>query len=322
MVIFGAWAIGGGYWGSKRDEAAVEAVRRALDRGIRAVDTAPIYGLGHSERLVARAVEGRRDEVLLMTKVGLRWDSEEGELFFEGREEDGRRFRVYRNSRPDSIRLEVERSLERLATDRLDLVQIHWHDPTTPIADSMGALAELVREGLVRAVGVSNYDAAQMEEAQRALGDVPLASSQPKYNLVAREPERELLPWSLEHEVGVICYSPIEQGLLTGKVGPERTFEEGEGRNQRTTFSAENRARVNATLERVVAPIAAAHGSTVAQTVIAWTVAQPGVTAAIVGARSPEQVEENAAAGDLELDPDEWSRIDRAFADLELANSD
>lgn len=318
MVVFGAWAIGGGYWGSTRDEAAIEALRRGLDRGMSAIDTAPIYGLGHSERLVARAVEGRRDEVVLMTKVGLRWDSEEGELFFGGRDEDGSAFRVYRNSRPASIRLEVERSLERLATDRLDLVQIHWHDPTTPIADSMGALAELVGEGKVRAVGVSNYDATQMEEAQRALGEVPLASTQPKYNLVAREPERELLPWSLEHEVGVVCYSPIEQGLLTGKVGPERTFEEGEGRTQRTTFSQENRARVNEVLQRVVAPIAAAHESTLAQTVIAWTIARPGVTAAIVGARSPEQVEENAAAGDLVLEPQEWRAIDVAFAELEL----
>ncbi len=318
VVAFGAWAIGGGpYWGPGDDDAAVEAIRAALDAGIDAIDTAPIYGMGHSERLVGRAIDGRRDEVLLLTKVGLRWDSKDGELFFESTGDDGRPLEVYRNSRPDSVRREVERSLERLATDRLDLVQVHWPDSTTPIAETMGALAGLVREGKIRAVGVSNYDTDMLDQAVAGLGDVPLASVQPKYNLLVRDIERDVLPWARAHDVGVLAYSPLEQGLLTGKVTSARDFG-ATGRGKRPTFQSVNRDRVNALLEQVVAPVARAHDATLAQVVIAWTVQQPGLTTALVGARRPDQARENAAAGQLVLTAGEWEQIDRAFTDLVL----
>lgn len=320
VVVFGAWALGGtGYWGASDDDVAVDAIRAGLDAGMSAIDTAPIYGLGHSEEVVGRAIDGRRDEVVVMSKVGLRWDSEDGELFIDGKGPDGKPFRVYKNSRPESVREEVDRSLARLGVERLDLVQVHWHDATTPIADTMGALAELRAAGKVREVGVSNYSAEQLAEAQRALGDVPLASDQPKYSLVAREAEREVLPWCDEHGVGVVVYSPLEQGLLTGKVRADRTFDEGEGRAKRLSFREDNRARVNALVDEVLAPVAAAHDAMIAQVVIAWTVAQRGVTAALVGARTPEQARENAAAGDVTLTPEQWGAVDAGFARLELA---
>jgi aryl-alcohol dehydrogenase-like predicted oxidoreductase len=320
VVVFGAWALGGtGYWGASDDDLAVSAIREGIENGMDAIDTAPIYGLGHSEEVVGRAIEGFRDDVVIMTKVGLRWDTEDGgELLMESTNPDGSVMRVFKNSRPASVREEVERSLVRLDVDVLDLVQVHWPDATTPIADTMGALAELRAEGKLRAIGVSNYSPEQLAEAQAALGDIPLASDQPKYSLVAREAEAEVLPWCHEHEVGVVVYSPLEQGLLTGKVPPGRTFEEGEGRSHRPTFRDENRRRVNAVLAESVAPIAESMGATLAQTVIAWTVQQPGVTAALVGARTPQQALENAAAGDLALDAAQWAAIDTAFANLEL----
>lgn len=318
VITFGAWALGGGYWGQQEDDDSLAAIRAGLDAGIDAIDTAPIYGLGRSEEVVARAIAGRRNQVKLATKVGLRWDCEDGDLFFTGKQDDGSPLAVYRNSRPESVALEVERSLKRLATDHIELVQVHWPDPTTPIADTMGALAQLVQSGKVGAVGVSNYDADMLAQAQAALGSVPLASNQPKYSLLAREIEADVLPWCRAHDVGLVVYSPLEQGLLTGKVRGERVFSEDEGRSRRPTFLPENRSRVNAVLDTVVAPIAADHGATLAQLVLAWTVQQPGVTVALAGARTAAQARENAAAGTLTLKDDAWAAIDRAFAELQL----
>ena len=320
-VILGAWAIGGWQWGGSDDVAAVHAIQAGIDAGMNAIDTAPIYGFGHSEEIVGHAVGGRREEVLLLTKVGLRWDDPRGEFYFKSADLSGKPREIWRNCRPDSIVTEVEQSLRRLRTSYLDLVQIHWHDPTTPLADSMGALARLVEQGKVRAVGVSNFPPALLQEAQLELGSIPLASNQPKYSLVAREAENRILPWCREHGIGAIVYSPLEQGLLTGKVPAQRSFPLDDGRHKRATFTPENRARVNALLEREVLPIARRHKATLAQVVLAWTVAQPGVTSAIAGARTPEQALENAAAGSLVLDPLELGTIRLGFEQLQLSGS-
>jgi aryl-alcohol dehydrogenase-like predicted oxidoreductase len=322
VVVFGAWAIGGWEWGGRdaeSDRAAVAAMQRALEVGMTAIDTAPIYGFGHSEELVGRALAGRRrEDVVVMTKAGLRWDDERGKLAYEGPDDRGVTRRIYRNARPDSVLHECDASLRRLAIDAIDLLQIHWPDPTTPIADTMGALADLVHAGKVRAVGVSNYSVDELAEARAALGAIPLASDQPRYSLVRREIEADVLPYARDHHVGLVVYSPLEQGLLTGKVPADRTFPASDGRSRRASFRPENRAKVNAVLDGVVAPVAAEHAATLAQTALAWTLQQPGVTAVLAGARTAAQVDENAAAGDLVLSPDEWSAIDRAFAALEL----
>lgn len=317
VVTFGAWAIGGWAWGGKDDENALAAMEAAREVGMTAIDTAPVYGFGHSERLVGRAVAAGGDW-LVFTKVGLRWDSEEGQLAFEGRGADGKPWRIFFDSRPESIRYELEQSLERLGVERIDLFQVHWPDPTTPVADTMGALAELHAAGRIRAIGVSNYSVEGMAEAQRALGDVPLASDQPRYSLIYRDIETDVLPYAREHEIGLLVYSPLEQGLLTGKVRAEREFPPDDGRHKRPTFRPENRARVNALLDEVVAPIAAAHDATLAQVALAWLIAQPGVTSVIAGARNRQQVLENAAAAELELEPGQLAAIDHAFAALEL----
>lgn len=318
VVCFGAYAIGGGYWGATDDAQAEDAIRAAVDAGMFAFDTAPVYGFGHSERVLGRALTGRRDEAVVMTKVGIRWDGFEGRGEREMIGPGGEKRAVRRDSSPASVRLEVERSLERLGVERIDLVQVHAHDPSTPVAETMGALRELRDEGKLRAIGVSNYPVAALEQARVALGEVPLASDQPGYSLLTRDIERDVVPWAREHEVGLVVYAPLEQGLLTGKVTPERRFGAHEGRPAKPLFSPENRRRVNAVLSSAVEPVARAHGATIAQVVLAWTLAQPGITAALVGARSRIQVAENARAGVLELSPDERASIERAFAALRL----
>jgi len=319
LVTFGAWAIGGWYWGGSDDDEAVRAIQTAIDCGIDAIDTAPVYGFGRSERVVGRAIRGRRERVIVMTKIGLRWDDAEGEFYFETADADGRKLSIYKNARPSSVKHEVEQSLARLGVETIDLVQVHWPDPTTPIADTMGALLELRTQGKLRAIGASNFSIAMMKEAQAALGDVPLASDQPKYSLVARDVEREILPFASSHSIGIVVYSPLEQGLLTGRVSAERAFPGNDGRSRRATFTGENRRRVNEVLERVVAPIAERKSATIGQVVIAWTVAQPGVTSAIVGARTSDQARENARGGEIELSEEEIAVIRAAFEALELA---
>ncbi len=317
-ISFGAWTIGGWCWGGCEEEGAVRAIQEGIEAGMCAVDTAPMYGFGRSERIVGRAVRGRAEEVVLMTKAGLRWDDPAGEPFFETEGEDGRKVSVHRNARPESLRVEVDRSLERLGVERIDLLQIHWPDPTTPVAETMGGLLELRAEGKVREIGVSNYTVPMMVEAQAALGEVPLASDQPPYNLVRRGIERDVLPFAREREVGILAYSPLEQGLLTGEVPAGRTFSPGDERGRRGTFQPRSRAAVNDALERVVRPLAELRDATLAQVVLAWTAAQPGVTSVLAGARSPEQARENAAAGALELSTGELRTIGAIFAELRL----
>ena len=163
-VILGAWSYGGWYWGGAEDEASIKTIHAAVDAGITSIDTAPVYGFGRSEEVVGRGIKGIREQVQVLTKVGLRWDTDEGAHFFDTEDPEGRTWRITRNLRPDSVRLEVERSLKRLDVEYIDMVQCHWPDPSTPIPDTMGALADLVSEGKVGAIGVSNFSPEQMAE--------------------------------------------------------------------------------------------------------------------------------------------------------------
>ncbi len=318
VVVFGAWAAGGWAWGGVDEDEVVRAMQASIDAGADAIDTAPVYGFGLSERLVGRAIRGRRDQVVVMTKLGLRWDDEHGALWFETTDQDGVARAVRRDARPESALHEVRRSLARLGVERIDLLQVHWPDAATPIEDTIGALLELRRSGEVREIGLSNHGPDLMRRAQATLGDAPLASNQPKYSLLAREIEAELLPWCRDEDVGVLAYSPLEQGLLSGCAPASRKFDKSDGRHRRPTFEDANRAKVNSVVESTLRPIAEARGATCAQVALAWVVAQPGVTAAIAGARSVAQARENAQAGDLELTPTESARLRAAFGALEL----
>ncbi|MEE2750214.1 MAG: aldo/keto reductase, partial [Myxococcota bacterium] len=236
-IVYGAWAIGGWWWGGTDDPGAINAMKAAAHGGMMAIDTAPIYGFGHSESLVGEALESHRSSVLLLTKCGLSWTREDGPVAFPTKTPSGKKVLVRNDLRPESIRQECEDSLRRLRTDVIDLYQCHWPDPETPIEDTMGALARLREEGKIRAIGVSNFDTELLEKARCALGEVPLASTQPRYSLLARQIEKSILPWCQTHEVGVLAYRPIEQGLLAGAVPPERQFPPGDMRPTQKIFS-------------------------------------------------------------------------------------
>jgi aryl-alcohol dehydrogenase-like predicted oxidoreductase len=311
-VIFGAWAIGGWMWGGSEESESIAAIRASLDAGVNTIDTAAIYGMGYSEELVAKALEGRpRDSVVIATKCGMRWDGPENEGSDPWPQKDpaGRDVVIRRNARPSSIFYECEQSLRRLRTDVIDLYQIHWPDLSTPVEDSMGAMVKLKEQGKIRAIGVSNYD---LEWLRRAVKVAPVASDQPPYSIVQRKIEAEILPFCREHGIGVICYSPLERGLLTGSVTMDRRFPPGDHRAEHKFFRPENRRRVLDALEKV-RPIAERHKVSLAQLMINWTIHVPGITAALVGARNAEQARHNAAAVNFTLSDAERAEIRRAF---------
>jgi aryl-alcohol dehydrogenase-like predicted oxidoreductase len=313
-VTMGAWAIGDWLWGGSDDRQAVAAIHKALDVGMTSIDTAPVYGFGHSEQIVGQAVAGRRDEVQLLTKYCLRWDKAEGEFYFESKDNQGRPVRIYKNARPDSVLWECEQSLKRLGTDYIDLYQCHWRDPTTPVAETAGVVARLIQQGKVRAAGVSNFTPQEIEEFRRVC---PLASDQPPYSMVRRDIEKDVLPHCRANGIGVIVYSPLQLGLLSGKVTMDREFPPDDLRSSSPYFRPENRRRVLEFMEQL-RPIAQAHKAALAQLVINWTIHRPGITAALVGARNPQQAQENAAAADIALSPQEMARIDGLVDGLNL----
>ncbi len=286
VVGLGAWAIGGWMWGGTSEDESIAAIHAALDADMDLLDTAPIYGFGVSETIVGKAIHDRRDKVVLATKCAMVCNTKQGETKFAsdamGPNPLGH-IQVQVCLHPDSIREEIEASLKRLQTDFIDLYQTHWQDPTTPIADTMGELMKLKDEGKIRAIGVSNASSDQMD-AYRRVG--PLDADQEKYSMLARDIERDQLPYCAKNAIAVLAYSPLAQGLLTGKMGPDREFAEGDQRRDNPTFSKERRARIASLLEEFK-PIAEAHNVTLAQLTIAWTVHQPGLTHALCGARTP-----------------------------------
>jgi len=304
---FGAWAIGGGDWsfgwGPQDDATSLAAMRRALELGINWIDTAAVYGLGHSEEVVGRLLGDLplADRPLVFTKGGLIWD------------ERNRMAEPRRVLRPESIRAEVEASLRRLGVERIDLYQFHWPDETgTAVEDSWGTLARLVETGKVRAAGVSNFDVELLARCE-AISHVD--SLQPPFSMIRREAAAEEIPWCAERSTGVICYSPMQSGLLTDSFSAARVaaFAPDDWRKRAPEFQPPRLAR-NLALRDALRPIAQRHGTTVSATAIAWTLAWPGVTGAIVGARSPEQVDGWFGAATLTLTPADLEAIAAAIA--------
>ncbi|HUI41894.1 MAG TPA: aldo/keto reductase [Terriglobia bacterium] len=304
VVGLGTWVMGGWMWGGAEEAHSIEAIQTSIDAGINFIDTAPAYGLGLSEMIVGKAVAGRRDKVLIATKAGLVWHAKKGQHFFD---QAGKA--VYRYLGPESLRYELEQSLKRLNTDYIDLYQTHWQDSTTPIEETMKTLLDFKREGKIRAIGVSNATVEELE-AYRRVG--PVDAAQEKYSMLDREVERAYLPYTLKHNVALLAYSPLANGLLTGKVPPERTFAPDDLRHGNPRFSVESRRAVQTMLDRM-RPVAEKRGLTLAQLVIAWTVSQPGVTHALVGARDGVQALENAGAGQAVLSARELRTLNAAL---------
>jgi len=315
-IIFGAWAIGGWMWGGTDEDQAIAAVRKAVELGITSIDTAAIYGMGRSEEIVARAIEPfRRDDLQILTKFGMRWDLEvDAPKRWDSIGRDGKPCVVKHWAKGDSVIQECEDSLRRLKTDYIDLYQQHWPDPGTEVEETAEALARLIEQGKIRAAGTSNFTVELLERARRV---VPLASNQPPYSMVKRDIEQDVLPYCVEHGISTIVYSPLQRGLLTGKITPGYTFTGDDHRARSPLFGGENLARVNAFLAEI-RPIAEAHGATLAQLVIAWTLGREGITAVLVGARNPRQAEENARGADISLSDEETARIDELLDGLVL----
>jgi aryl-alcohol dehydrogenase-like predicted oxidoreductase len=312
-IIFGAWAIGGWMWGGNDERDSIDAIKASLDNGINTIDTAAIYGMGYSEELVGRAIKGYpRDKVIIATKCGMRWDTDVGSDPWPMQDNAGRDVVILKNARSDSIIHECELSLARLGVDVIDLYQIHWPDVDARPEESLAAMGKLLTQGKIRAIGVSNYDVQWM---RRGMTAAPLHSLQPRYSLIQRQIERDILPFCRQNHIGVIVYSPLERGLLAGAVPPEREFPPSDHRSTHKFFTVANRKRILSALEKIK-PIADRHGASYAQMVINWTIHQPGITAAIVGARNAEQAAHNAGAMRIALSDAERAQIRRAFDDL------
>jgi aryl-alcohol dehydrogenase-like predicted oxidoreductase len=305
-VGFGAWAIGGGgwafAWGDQDDSQSMAAMRYAVQRGVNWIDTAAVYGLGHSEELVGRVLRELPpgDRPYVFTKCGLIWD------------EQDRTAVAKRVGRPESLRREIEQSLRRLGVERIDLYQMHWPaEDGTPIEEYWQALLDLKREGKARAVGLSNHKVDQLERAER-LGHVD--TLQPPFSPIRRDVAGAELPWCLKHDTGVIVYSPMQSGLLTGSFSASRAaaLPADDWRSRSPEFQAP-RLQSNLALADALRPIAARHDASVGAVAVAWTLSVPGVTGAIVGARSPEQVDGWIAAGAIALTPADLSEIAAAI---------
>lgn len=308
-IGLGTWAIGGGpWWGANDDAQSIKAIHAALDHGINLIDTAPMYGFGHSESIIGEALKDRRDKAVIATKCGLWWDSKTGNHHFDY---DGHS--VYCSLTPNTMKIELEHSLKRLQTETIDLMQTHMQsaEPVkTPIEDTMACLMQMRDEGKIRAIGASNVSCAQMDE-YRSAG--VLCSNQPRYSMLDREIETDVLPYCVKNNIAVLAYSPLEQGLLTGKIGMDYKLSESEFRHNLAWFKAENRSKVIALVEGWKS-LTAKYNCSVAQLVIAWTIAQPGLTCALCGARKESNVIENAGAGAILLNSVD---IERMRADVE-----
>lgn len=297
-VGIGSWAIGGGgwkfAWGSQDDNESIAAIRRGLEKGINWIDTAAIYGMGHSEEMVAKALEGIGTRPYIFTKCERRWNA------------DGT---IYPSLKAESIRKECEDSLRRLKVDAIDLYQIHWPEPEQEIEEGWAEMAKLQQEGKVRWIGVSNFNVEQIKRAQKI---APVTSLQPPYSLLRRRIEAEILPYVHSQNIGVIVYSPMLSGMLTGKMTRERAanFQQDDWRRNNAEFQEPKLSR-NLELAELLKKIGQLHGRTPGEVAIAWTLNNPAVTAAIVGVRRPDQVDGVAGALDFRLSAEEIAAIER-----------
>ena len=313
VVTFGAWAAGGWMWGGTERKDAVEAIQAAHDHGVTSIDTAPVYGQGISEEIVGEAIKNiPRDKVQILTKYGMRWDIVKGDFGFKSKDNDGNDIDIYKYAAKDSIIKECELSLRRLNTDYIDLYQIHWPDITTPIEETMEAVGQLIQQGKVRYAGVCNYNAEQVKEAQQHIN---LVSNQVPYSMVLRNIEEDVVPFCITNNVSVLAYSPLQRGLLTGKIKPGHKFAEGDHRAGLYYFKDKNIETTNKFLDKLRL-LAKEKNAALSQLVIRWTIEQPGITIALVGARNAEQAIQNAKAINIKLSFDEIEFINEELNKL------
>jgi aryl-alcohol dehydrogenase-like predicted oxidoreductase len=286
-IGLGTWAMGGGDWkfgwGDQDDAASIASVHQALDAGVNWIDTAAIYGHGHAERVVGKAIQDRRDDVLIATKCGRVWEGESRE--------------IGKSLRRESVHREIDLSLQRLGIDCIDLYQIHWPEPDEEIEEGWGAVAELVEAGKIRYAGVSNFN---MEQLKRIQPIHPVTSLQPPYSMLRREVEEEILPYCRENQIGIVAYSPMQAGLLTGRFSKERVqnLPANDWRKANPFFTSPQ-LEANLSIIEQLRPVAAQMEITLPQLALAWVLRRSEITAAIAGARRPEQILETVKAGEI-----------------------
>jgi len=297
-VGLGTWAIGGWMWGGTDEAQSVDTIHRAIDKGIGLIDTAPVYGFGRSEEIVGKALaDGRRDQVALATKVALNWNDD--------------RDKVWRDATASRIEREVEDSLKRLQTDRIDIYQVHWPDSKTPMEETARALENLYQAGKIRAIGVSNFTPSQMDELQKT---VPLHSLQPPYNLFEREIEQEVLPYCRENDIATITYGGLCRGLLTGKMREDTQFTGDDLRKNDPKFQGDRYRQYLKAVAELDAFARERYQKNVLALALRWLVDQPGVTTALWGARRPEQLDPVGEIDGWSLDEDAMAAIDDILA--------
>ncbi|WP_035644225.1 aldo/keto reductase [Flavobacterium sp. ASV13] len=314
-ITYGSFAIGGTMWAGTEKSEAKEAIMASIDHGVTSIDTAPFYGLGLSEELIGETIkELDRSKVQLLTKFGMVWDgSNNGKGdFMWNQEHDGKSYPLYKYASKANVIKETEESLKRLKTDYIDLLQLHWPDSTTPIDETMEALQSLIDQGKIRAAGVSNYNKDQLLEAQKS---IRVASNQMPYSMLNRGIEKDIVPLAIENNIGIIAYSPLERGLLSGKYFKGEKLKSDDHRQD--YFGQFNPEKVEAFLKKIE-PLAEEKKASLAQLVLKWTTLQPGITVVLAGARNKEQAISNAKAIEVNLTEKEVQYINNELAQLSL----
>lgn len=298
VIGYGAWGIGGApFWKNEGDKKSIDSIKASFDQGINIFDTAPVYGFGHSEELIGEALKPVREKVILATKCGLRWDKESLSA-------------LRKDASRKSILEEIDQSLKRLGTDWIDLYQVHWPDVETSHQETMETLLEIQEQGKIRSIGVSNYSAVQIKECSQY---AKIISLQPEYSLLAREIEKETVPLCIENDIGIIAYSPLSSGVLTGKYDKNTKFKDWRGKGIIGTFTGEGYTE-NISKVDLLKVIALEEGKTCGQMAINWVLRQPGLTTALVGVKNPVQMEENLKSIGWQPSKENCEKIEQIFS--------
>ena len=313
-LAFGAWAIAGWLWGGADSKDAVKAIETAIDNGMTTIDTAAVYGFGLSEELVSKAIKGKRSQVQILTKFGLIWDEKKGKFYMATKDNAGKDIEVYSYASKEKVISDCDKSLKRLGTDYIDLFQIHWPDSVTPVSETMEALEILVQKGKIRAGGVSNFSVDKMKDSMKTF---TIASNQMPYSMVNRGIEKDVIPYCIENNIGILAYSPLQRGLLAGKIKKDHKFNDGDNRPTTPFFKEPNLSNILQLNEELRA-IANDRKLTLSQLVLNWTIQQPGITCTLAGARNPAQVLDNIKAVDFRLNEEEITKINTLLSNLKL----
>jgi len=311
-VITGTWQMGGWYFGKSDRKESLNSIQASLDAGINTFDTAPVYGFGKSEEILGEAMRGRRDKFVVLDKCGLRWNCSDGKFFFEVPDFEEKKYSVYRNLRKESIIYECEQSLLRLNTDYIDLYQIHWPDPSVPISDAAEAMEHLISQGKIRNVGVSNFSVQNTVDFRNISDNLDVVSVQEKFNLIDRKALTNKIPYCKKNKISFFAYSPLEQGLLSGKFGKNNEFSKGDYREGKFSLKPDSYNLISRTKDEL-SDLLQKYGCSMANLSLSWLLNVSGVSAVICGARTEKQAIENSWSSSIIIEDADMRKIENVF---------